>query len=43
MTEPHIPNDVLDKGHKNIYKVFLVIENLEQKETEDVVTWALKK
>jgi hypothetical protein len=43
MTQIHVPNDVLDKAHNNIYMVFLGTENSEQQETKDVVTWVLKK
>lgn len=43
MTQMHVPNDVLDKRHKNIYTGFLGTENLEQQETKDAVTWDLKK
>jgi hypothetical protein len=39
MTQMHVPNGVLDKGHKNIYTDFLETENLEQQETKDAVTW----
>jgi hypothetical protein len=42
MTQPHVPNNVLDKGQKYL-QVFLGIENLEQQETKDFVTWALKE
>lgn len=38
MTQMHVPDEVLDKGHKNIYTDFLETENLEQQETKDAVT-----
>ena len=43
MTLPHVPNDLLEKGHKNIYKIFLGTKNFEQQGTKDAVTWVLKK
>lgn len=39
----HVPNDALEKGHKNIYTVSLGTENLEQQETKGAVTRDLKK
>jgi hypothetical protein len=38
MTRMHVPNDVVEKGHKSIQTVSLGTANLEQQQTNGAVT-----